>query len=81
VKVLLSKAEGIIEQDEKQWNDLIHPACSCIQNIVADSGKINIFIFLFAEKYFVTDHILRIGLTLLNVNQRLMLYDKEFLEI
>ena len=39
--MLLSKAEEIIEKDEKQWTDLINPACTCIQNIICDSGKIN----------------------------------------
>lgn len=41
VTSLLSKAEDIIERDDEAWNNLICPACSCIQNIVVDSETLS----------------------------------------
>ena len=38
VKKLLQKAEEILDKDSAELNELICPACSCIQNLIADNG-------------------------------------------
>ena len=49
VKKLLKKAEEIIEKDDAEWNELICPACSCIQNLIADNGRYFFFNFGFLD--------------------------------
>jgi len=41
VKKLLSKAEEIIDKDDAAWDNLVCPACSCIQNLVVDSETVH----------------------------------------